>query len=57
MKPNFTDTKKYPYPYRGACDTNISETFERVRRLQKLSEALLKQKVAPIKAYIQAVAA
>lgn len=32
MKPRFTDSHKYPHGYRSAADTNVTRTFERVRR-------------------------
>ena len=57
MKPHFTDTKKYPVPYRAACDTDISKTFERIRRQQKLNETETMRKVESINRYIKVVAA
>lgn len=41
MKPKFTDSHKFPHGYRQAVDTNVSETFKRVRRQQ---EELAKRK-------------
>lgn len=34
-KPKFTDAHKYPDGYRRAVDTDIQETFRRIRRRQQ----------------------
>lgn len=49
MKPKFTDGHRYPNGYKPAVDTNIKETFERIKRQRKQNAAEVAAKVEPIK--------
>jgi len=48
MKPKFTDSHKYPQPYVGAKDTDISVRFKRILKAQK--EAKDRQRKADLEA-------
>lgn len=39
MKPKFTDAQRYPFGYRRAVETDVRQTFRRVRAEQKAKAA------------------
>lgn len=47
--PRFTDLHRYPRGWRKAVDTNIAETFERIRRELQANAEEAAKKVAPLK--------
>lgn len=48
-EPKWTDLHKRPHGYRRAVDTNVAETFERVKREQERNAAERADKVAKIR--------
>ena len=48
-KPRYTDKARYPNGYIRASETNVSETFRRIREQQAKDAAERKEKVEPIR--------
>ena len=47
--PRFTDTHKFPVPYKPAASTDITATFRRVKAQQAKDAAEREQKVSKIR--------
>ena len=48
-KPRYTDTHRYPNGYKKAAETNVKETFNRVRLERTRNEAEQEDKVRELK--------